>query len=138
MSYGSGAALQAAVYQALVADVTLHGLVDGEIHDAMPAGQVPELFISLGTETVLDRSDKDGGGTEHRFMVSVFCEATGFARAKEAAAAISDVLTGNRVSLMRGRVVFLVFDRASARRDTQKNLRRIDLRFRARIEDNQS
>ncbi|MBO9396820.1 DUF3168 domain-containing protein [Shimia sp. R9_2] len=138
MSYGSGAALQTAVYQALQADVALDGLVNGAIYDAMPAGQVPELFVSLGAETVRDRSDQLSGGAEHRFVVSVVCEATGFARAKTVGAAISDILTGNRLPLARGRVVFLVFDRATARRDTQKNLRRIDLRFRARVEDDQS
>ncbi|MBO9472021.1 DUF3168 domain-containing protein [Shimia sp. R10_1] len=138
MSYAAGAALQEAVYQALVADTGLNAQVDGAIYDAMPAGQVPALFVSLGAETVRDRSDSDGGGAEHRFVVSVICEATGFARAKSAAVAASDVLVGNGLPLARGRVVFLVFDRATARRDTQKNLRRIDLRFRARIEDDQN
>jgi hypothetical protein len=79
MSYGAGLALQTAVYQALSADAALNGLGDGAIFDAMPAGDVPALFVSLGAETVRDRSDKDGGGAEHRFVVSVICEATGFA-----------------------------------------------------------
>ncbi len=137
MSYGVAAALQAAVFQTLSANSALATLVGGDIYDHVPAGQVPSLYVSLGTETVLDRSDREDDGAEHRFVISVLSDATGFAKAKAAAVAVSDALSDADVTLSRGRLVFLKFDRAVAKRDTRKNLRRIDLRFRARVEDNQ-
>ncbi|MCH2066878.1 DUF3168 domain-containing protein [Shimia sp.] len=138
MSYGVGAALQEAIYAALQADVTLNTLVGNDIFDQLPVGKVPDLFVSLGPETVLDRSDKDGDGAEHRFVVSVIGDASGFAKVKAAAAAVSDGLVDADLSLSRGRLVYLRFDRAVAKRDGRKNLRRVDLRFVARVEDNHS
>ncbi|WP_412554907.1 DUF3168 domain-containing protein [Shimia sp. MIT1388] len=138
MSYGVGAALQEAVYAALQADAALNPLVGNDIFDQLPDGKVPDLFVSLGPETVLDRSDKDGDGAEHRFVVSVIGEASGFAKVKAAAAAVSDGLVDADLSLNRGRLVFLRFDRAVAKRDGRKNMRRVDLRFVARVEDNHS
>lgn len=137
MSYGVAAALQAAVYQSLTADSVLAGLVGGAIYDQVPAGQVPTLYVSLGAETVTDRSDREGDGAEHSFVISVLSDAAGFTNAKAAAVAVSDALSNKDLTLSRGRLVYLNFDRAVAKRDTRKNLRRIDLRFRARVEDNQ-
>ena len=54
--------------------------------------------------------------------------------AKTIAAAISDSLGGASLSLARGRLVSLRFQRASARRIDEGEVRRIDLTFRARIE----
>ncbi len=136
MSYGVGGALQAAVYGALQADAALSELVGNNIFDQLPTGKAPNFFVSLGPETVLDRSDREAGGAEHRFVVSVIGEASGFAKVKAAAAAVSDVLIDLDTSLSRGRLVFLRFDRAVAKRDGRKNLRRVDLRFVARVEDN--
>ncbi len=138
MSYGVGAALQEAVYAALRADVTLNTLVGNDIFDQLPVGKVPDMFVSLGPETVLDRSDKDGEGAEHRFVVSVIGDVSGFAKVKAAAAAVSDVLSDADLSLSRGRLVYLRFDRAVAKRDGRKNLRRVDLRLVARVEVNHS
>lgn len=138
MSYGVGAALQEAVFAALQADAVLNTLVGNDIFDQLPTGKVPALFVSLGPETVLDRSDKDGCGAEHRVLVSVIGEASGFAKVKAAAAAVSDVLVDADLMLNRGRLVYLRFDRAVAKRDTRKNQRRVDLRFVARVEDNHS
>lgn len=138
MSYGVGAALQEAVYAALQAAVALNTLVGNDIFDKLPVGKVSELFVSLGPETVLDRSDKDSGGAEHRFVVSVIGDANGFANVKAAAAAVSDALVDADLNLSRGRLVSLRFDRAVAKRDGRKNMRRVDLRFVARVEDNHS
>ena len=138
MSYAMSAALQAAVFQRLQGDAALGALVGGAIYDALPAGSVPGLYVSLGAETVLDRSDQTGRGALHRFVVSVVSEASGFGQAKTAAAAITDALDEADLTLSRGRLVFLRFERASARRrGTTGNLRQIDLSFRARVEDDQ-
>lgn len=136
MSYALAEPLQAAVYQLLSADAALAALVGGAIYDGLPAGPVPELYVSLGDEAVRDRSDSAGAGALHRFTVSVISEAQGFAAAKAVAAAICDALEGAAPGLSRGRLVGLWFERASARRSgSAGQIRRIDLIFRARVED---
>ncbi|PSL20577.1 DUF3168 domain-containing protein [Shimia abyssi] len=137
MSYGMADVLQAAVYQTLIADLTLDGIVSGAIYDEVPSGTVPTTYVTLGTEMALDRSDATGDGAEHRFTVSVVSGASGFSLAKQAAAAVSDALHRADLSLSRGQLIFLNFDRAKAKRDTANSLRRIDLSFRARVEDDQ-
>ncbi|MCF2903540.1 DUF3168 domain-containing protein [Octadecabacter sp. CECT 8868] len=135
MSYGVSAALQAAIYQALFADVTLAGLVGTDIYDALPSGVVPSLYVALGPELAKDRSDKTGGGAEHEFTVSVVTDSSGFAVAKSAAAAVSDVLVNADLTLSRGSLVSLNFHRAKAVRVGAADERRIDLTFRARVQD---
>ncbi len=135
MSYGTAAALQAAVYQRMAGDAALGGLVGTAIYDVVPAGPVPGTYVSLGPEDVLDRSDGTGRGAEHRLVVSVVTDAAGFQTAKRAAGAVSDALLGASLSLDRGRVVTIEFLKARARRVRTGDVRRIDLTFRARVED---
>lgn len=134
MSYGAAAALQAAVHARLAADTALGALVGGAIHDAMPPGTAAGLHVALGPEVVRDRSDRTGGGAEHDFTISVVGGAGGFERAKAAAAAVSDALVDAPLILARGRLVGLWFLAARAARQRDGG-RRIDLTFRARIED---
>jgi hypothetical protein len=136
MSYGLSGALQGAIYQALQADGVLTTLVGDAVYDALPPGEIPETYVMLGAEDVLDRSDKSGVGAEHRLTVSVVSGGAGFAAAKEVAGRISDLLHGGDLTLARGRLVYLNFSGAKARRFGTDNQRRIDLRFRARVEDN--
>lgn len=137
MSYAMAGALQAAVYQQLLADGGVNALVGDAVYDAVPVGDLPSLYISLGPENVRDQSDSDGAGAVHRFLVSIVTDAAGFGRAKDVAAAVSDALVGANLSLGRGRLVGLWFERANARRTGKAGrVRRIDLRFRARVEDN--
>lgn len=135
MSYGMAAALQSAVYQHLLADPVLSGLVGGNIFDAAPAGGVPSLYVSLGDEDVRDASDGTGQGAAHEFTVSVITDVSGFLAAKDVAVAVSDALDEAPLTLARGRLVSLKFQRAKARRVETGTKRRIDLRFRARLED---
>lgn len=135
MSYGVAVALQSAVYQALVADVAVSNLVGGAIYDELPSGVIPATYVALGVETAVDRSDKSGRGAEHRLQVSVVSEVSGFATAKGVAVAISDALHEADLSLSRGQLVSLLFDRATASREEAANVRRIDLRFVARVSD---
>lgn len=130
MSYGAAAALQAAVYRHLTADPALAGVA---VHDALPPGP-SGTFVLVGPEEVRDASDTTGAGAEHRLAVSVISDGAGFLSAKTIAAAISDSLAGASLSLARGRLVSLLFQRASARRIDEGEVRRIDLTFRARIE----
>ena len=135
MSYGVGAALQAAVYQRLAGDGALDALVSGAIHDSVPPGTVTGTYVLLGPEDVRDASDQVGRGAVHEFTVSVVTDQAGFQQAKAVAAAVSDALTGASLPLSRGRLVGLWFLSARARRVEKADVRRIDLAFRARVED---
>lgn len=133
MSYAGAAPLQAAVYQALQSDAALAAFVGDKVYDAIPQGPLPGLYVALGPETVKDASDGNGAGAWHDFTVSVVTETAGFQGAKDAAAAVSDALSGATLALSRGRLVGLWFRKAKAARETG-GLRRIDLTFRARVE----
>jgi len=136
MSYAMAGALQAAIYQLLAADTALAALVGGAIYDGLPAGALPETYVSLGPEAARDRSDREGAGALHRVTISVVSEAQGFATAKAVAAAICDALEDAAPALSRGRVVGIWFERARAlRTGSAGQARRIDLNFRARVED---
>lgn len=132
MSYAMAAALQTAVYQALVADAA----VDAQVFDAVPSGGVPDTYVSLGPELVRDRSDKTGAGAQHEFTVTVYTTQAGFGAAKDLAAAICDALVDADLTLTRGTLVALNFYKAQAVREQRGTARRIDLKFRARVEDN--
>jgi hypothetical protein len=136
MSYGVSAALQQAIYQRLAADSTLSSLVPGAIYDAVPAGIITGTYVSLGPEDVRERSDMTGQGALHEVTISVVTDAAGFQAAKEVAAAVSDTLVDASLILARGRLVYLNFHRARARRVEDADVRRVDLIFRARVEDN--
>lgn len=134
MSYMSGPALQAAVYAHLIADAPLAALVGGAIYDAAPPGTPPGLHVLLGPEEVIDRSDVSGPGAEHRFSVTVVTDGEGFLDAKVVAARIGAILPHAPLALAEGRLVDLWFQQAQARRLEGGAVRRIELRFRARVE----
>lgn len=134
MTYALSQSLQEAIYQQLTSDAALAAEVGTAIYDMLPSGTLPGLYVTLGAETVLDRSDISGGGALHRFTVTVVTNAAGFSAAKRAAAAVSDALVDAPLSLSRGHLVGLWFDRATASRLTNGD-RSIALRFSARLED---
>ena len=136
MSHAMAAALQGAVYQALLADAGVQALVGTDVFDAVPSGIVPDTYVSLGPELVRYRSDKTSAGAEHEFTVTVFTTEAGFAQAKDCAAAICDALVDAELTLSRGHLVALNFYKAQALREQKGAARRIDLKFRARVEDN--
>ncbi|MFN6951052.1 MAG: DUF3168 domain-containing protein [Albidovulum sp.] len=135
MSYGAAAALQSAIYQRLTADSALDALIGGAIYDSVPPGVTTGTYVSIGPEDAQDASDQTGRGAWHEFVVSVVTDQAGFREAKAAAAAVSDALTGATLVLARGRLVGLWFVKARARRVEKADMRRIDLTFRARLED---
>lgn len=135
MSYGVAAALQASLYQHLVADGVLNGLVNGAIYDSVPPGTVTGTYVSLGPEDVRDASDQIGRGAFHEFVVSVVTDEAGFQAAKAVAAAVSDALNDPQLTLSRGHLIGIWFLKARARRVENADVRRIDLTFRARVED---
>jgi len=131
MSYASAAALQAAIYARLTAATALAGV---SVLDGVPAGGGTGTFLLLGPETALDRSDKSGGGAEHRLVISVISDAAGFQASKEIGVAVCDALIDAPLVLTRGHLVAIQFLRAVAKRLGQGGTRRIDLTFRARVE----
>ncbi len=135
MSYGVAKALQGALYGALSSDETLSALVGTNVFDAPPEGAVPALYVALGPEDASARPDSSGGITTHRLAVSVIGTVAGFGQLKAAAGAVSDRLDGAALALDRGRLLSLDFRRAKARRIDGNQGRRIDLWFRAIVED---
>lgn len=135
MSYAVAGALQAAIYGALLSDATLGTLIGANVYDAVPSGDLPVTYVSLGREQVRDASDQSGDGALHTFEISVITSHAGFAGAKAVATAVSDVLHDADLSLTRGRLVYLRFQRAEARRIDKNAGREIRMRFRARVED---
>lgn len=131
MSYAGAAALQAAVFARLSAWPDLAGVA---VLDAIPAGGGAGTFVLLGPEEVRDASDRSGDGAEHRLVVSVISDATGFLAAKTVAVGVSDALSGATLALSVGRLVGMEFQRAVARRLEDGEVRRIDLTFRARLD----
>lgn len=132
MSYGIAAALQAAVYGRLTGFAALAGV---PVYDAVPSGGGAGTFVLIGPEEVVDQSDKTGGGAEHRLMISVISDAAGFLAAKSVGVAVSDALVGASLALTRGVLVSLLFVKANARRIDEGDTRRIDMTFRARVQE---
>lgn len=135
MSYALAASLQEAVFDRLARNATLIELVGDAIFDGAPGGAVPPLYVSLGPEEVRDLSDKMHRGAIHDFVVSIVTDNAGFQSAKQAAGAASDALLAGDLNLRQGRLVSIDFLRAQARRLRDGTTRRIDLRFRARVEE---
>ncbi len=135
MSFAMSGPLQAAVYDALTADAALGAIVGTAVYDAIPSGALPPIYVRLGSEDVRDASDGSGAGAMHRLTVSVITSGPGFAQAKAAAAAISDLLHEGALTLSRGRLVYMRFERARVARVESAATRQIDLRFAARVQD---
>ena len=131
MSYAASAALQTAIYTRLTGFAALAGVA---VLDATPPGTAPETFVLIGPEVVNDRSDKTGRGADHLLSIAVISKATGFRNAKQVAGSVSDALSGAGMTLTTGRLVYLAFVQARARRLGEGDVRRIDMTFRARVE----
>ncbi len=135
MTYAVSAALQSAVFAAISADPGVVSAVGVAVYDAIPSGSLPSLYVSIGPEVVRSEDDKTGFGSAHRFVISVVTDVPGFFAAKQAAGAVCDALQDADLALTRGRLVSLRFQRARAIKIDKGAGRRIDLTFRARVED---
>ncbi len=135
MTYAVSSALQSAVFAALTGDVALTSLVGGNIFDAPPSGVLPPTYVSLGIEDARGHSNVSVQSAVHDFAVNIYSSLAGFLSAKDVAAAVCDVLIDADLTLARGRLISLDYLRARARRGTAPDARRIELLFRARVED---
>lgn len=130
MSYAAAAALQSAIFERLTTFPALAGVA---VYDAVPPNATG-TFVLIGPEEARDQSDRTSAGADHQLVISVITDATGFLTIKTIAADISDALIGAPLTLTRGLLVQLLFLRASARRISEGETRRIDLSFRARVQ----
>lgn len=135
MTFALSASLQKAVFTQLSGEAEIIEIVGPNIYDAVPAGAEPEVFVLIGEEVVRDRSTKTSDGAHHDFTVSVFADQHGFSTSKTLAAIICDSLLSADMELDRGRVTGIWFRRAQTRRGRSPDRRRIDLQFRAHVED---
>ena len=138
MSIALSGELQGAVYTALTGDAALIALVGTEIYDApLPLGGALPLgeHVTLGEEEVKPFDTATSSGGVHDFEVLVHSTANGFSAAKDAAAAIGAVLIGANLQLASGHLVSLRFLKAKAKRGMAPELRRIEMWFRAVVED---
>jgi len=135
MSYGTSADLQTALFGALSGDANLSAAVDGQIFDSVPSGKTPPLFVAIGEERVVDRSDIAAHAADFLVTISVVGDNRGFLPVKQVAGQVSDILLASQLTMQRGCVAFLSLDRARAYRSGTERRRRVDLRFRVRVDD---
>lgn len=138
MTYAMSEALQTAVYQRLTTDPALMDLVGQDIYDAAPpvaAADAPDLHVTLGEERVRDGSTKTSSGAVHDFTVTVHARTEGFSRPKAAAAAVCEALLPGGLTLSRGHLVDLRLLSVRAERGRINRPRRVEMRFRAVLED---
>ena len=137
MSYGGAFALQEAIYAALTGAPAVTALVGGNIFDAPAHADAPDgtvgPYVTIGDERVEDWSARGLRGAMHDVEISVHAAEAGFADAKRIAAAVSETLEAGLPALSAGRVATNSFRGARTRR-LRDGRRRIDLRFRFRIE----
>ncbi|MCV6598446.1 MAG: DUF3168 domain-containing protein [Mangrovicoccus sp.] len=135
MSYAASAEMQRALYDLLTSDAAPAELAGVPVVDRMAEGTLPPLYIALGPERVRDGSTKTSRGAEHRLTITVISALGGFAQIKQIAGAICTHLEGQRPSLSQGQVAGLQFLSAQARRGPSGAERRLDLSFRAFVDD---
>ena len=138
MTYALAWPLQEAIFQALCHDQTCATFFEHRVFDAPPpliGDAAPEgLYLTLGDEEAIDWSTAGGAGAEHLVTLSVHAPRRGFSEAKQAAAAVSEALLAG-LAPVRGTVANIRFVDARTAREENDALRRIDMRFRIRIED---
>lgn len=137
MSYARARALQEAVFAALSGDAGVTAAVGGRVYDAPLHADGPEAglgpYVTLGDERVEAWGARGLAGSLHDIEVGVHGSDDGFAAVKDAAGAVAAALEAP-LALSAGRVVTAGFVGARARR-VKDGGRRIDLRFRFRIEE---
>lgn len=129
------AALQSGIYQTLSNATSISNLIGTNIFDAVPSGLVAETYVLIGEEKVISKADFNNGATRHDVTINVVSSASGFSDAKIVASEICNVLDGAAMVLSAGNLRNIQFRMARSRRDTGATERRIDLVFRALIDE---
>lgn len=137
MSYEFAAGLQAAVFRRLAGDAALAALVGAAIHDAPPPARgdgAGRDYVTLGEESVRANGSKTSRGAVHDFTIAVHSGRDGFERVKRIAGAVCVALEEAPLDLDAGRLVALRFVAARAERGPSPEKRRVTLRFRAVVD----
>lgn len=139
MSYEFAASLQRAVYGRLAADPEMIALVGAAIHDAPldPQDDAAPDYVTLGEESVRANDTKTSRGAIHDFSVVVHSGRDGFDTVKRIAGAVCASLMNAPLELEAGRVVGLRFLQARADRGRSPEKRRVALRFRAVVDQDE-
>jgi hypothetical protein len=139
MTYALSWPLQQALHSAIAADAGCAAFFGPRIYDAAPPfgpdAQAEGLYLTIGDETVVDWSTATDRGARHQVTLTVYAPRHGYAEAKQAAAAVSDVLLDGTLAPERGRIVDARFMGARTRRAEGDALRRIEMRFSIVLED---
>ncbi len=136
MSYELAASLQRAVYGRLAGDPELAALVGTAIHDAPREllGNGAADYVTLGEESVRPNDTKTSRGAIHDFNIVVHSARDGFDTVKRIAGAVCASLMATPLELDAGRLVALRFLLAKADRGPAPEKRRVALRFRAVVD----
>lgn len=134
MSYRAAVALQAAIFTQLRGSEILKTLIGDQIFDAPPRGELPDIYVLLGEERVLDRSTKTSDAKIHEFTIAIVSTALGFSSVKDVAEKICEIFEKRNMPLAVGTLVDLSFHSAKAVRGSRNKRRQIDLVFRAYID----
>ena len=129
MKHVDFAAVQAGVFAQISADPEIKALIGTHIFDGVPPGVVPDLYLLIGPELVIDKSDFTQSGSEHQLLISALSQGHGFKEAKRLAGVVVNALHAKPPNLDNGRVVFVHFSKANAWRDPQLDARRVDVTF---------
>ncbi len=139
MTYAMSWPLQQALHAAIAGDADCAAFFGPRIYDAAPPlgpdASAEGLYLTIGDETVVDWSTASDRGARHQVTLSVHAPRHGFAEAKQAAAAVSDVMLDGPLAPSRGRIVGTRFLGARTRRAEGDRLRRIEMRFDITLED---
>jgi hypothetical protein len=139
MTFAMSWPLQQALHAAISGDAGCAAFFGPRIFDgAPPAGPdaaAEGLYLTIGDETVVDWSTASDRGARHQVTLTVHAPRHGFAEAKQAAAAVSEVVLEGALSPSRGRVVSARFVGARTRRAENDALRQIEMRFSITLED---
>lgn len=135
MSYAAAAALQRALFARLTESGIPAAMAGIPVVDAQTGGALPDTYIALGPEKVRDASTKTSRGADHRVTITVTSATGGFQQVKQIAGGVCEQLESVMPPLETGQLCALDFVRAQATRGPSGATRRIDLTFRAIIDD---
>lgn len=134
MSMDAELALQQAIHARLIEDVPLAALLDGRIHDDVPA-QAAFPYLATGEARSRDWSSGDSIGTEIALTLTVWSRAHGRREATEIAGAVKAALHEAALSMTDHTLVSLRFRDGNIVRQRDGTTWRQELRFRALVEE---
>ncbi len=123
--------LRQAIYQALVSDAGLAGLLGGgRIYEHVPHG-VGYPYVTFGPSVVRDWSTATEGGEEHLLTFHVWSGEPGIKEVEAIVAALRAALDGASLSMTNHRLVNLRYEQSEVRRGGEAAPYQAIVRYRA-------